>query len=102
MEKCNLSCSANSCVYNTSGSCYAGAIKVDGKQATTTSNTFCSSYVDRAASGINNVANGSNEVCTNNIRCEAYNCKYNEEKLCKADEVHINKKNASCETFVFE
>lgn len=30
---------------------------------------------------------------------EAVKCKYNKNELCKAEKVHINERNASCETF---
>jgi len=47
-----------------------------------------------------NSADSSKQVCPNDIHCEATKCKYNESELCKAENVHINANNASCETFV--
>ncbi|MDX5608546.1 DUF1540 domain-containing protein [Clostridioides difficile] len=44
-------------------------------------------------------SNETNQVDTDNIHCEAVKCKYNKNELCKAEKVHINERNASCETF---
>lgn len=96
----DLSCSATSCVYNGNQLCYAGNIKVDGRQAYSTGDTFCASYEDRSNSAMTNSMDDSKEVCPKDIHCEAVKCKYNDSELCKADNVHINANNASCETFV--
>ena len=95
----NLKCAAQSCAYNTAGDCYAGGINVNGKQATTTSNTCCASYQDKSAGGFTNCSDQCNCVSTQNINCKACNCKHNENECCKADQVQINNENASCETF---
>lgn len=99
MKNNNLNCDATNCAYNTSGSCYAGNIKVDGMQATTTGNTYCASFEDKYTSGITSRSNDCNCVDTDNIHCEAVKCKHNQNELCKAEKVHINSGNASCETF---
>lgn len=95
----NLNCSATSCVYNSSQLCYAGNIKVDGRQANSTGETYCASFEDRGHSGMTNSVDNGKQVCPNDIHCEATKCKYNEQELCKAENVHINANNASCETF---
>ena len=100
MQNTNLGCAAHTCIHNTQGICYAGGINVDGKQARTTSATYCASYEDKNASGFTSSTNPSNTVGTDNIICQAEKCKYNENKLCKADSVKINANDASCETFV--
>ena len=96
----NLNCAATNCVYNSSQLCYAGNIKVDGRQAMSTDGTYCASFEDREKSGMTNSADSSKQVCPNDIHCEATKCKYNESELYKAENVHINANNASCETFV--
>jgi len=65
-----------------------------------TDGTYCASFEDREKSGMTNSADSSKQVCPNDIHCEATKCKYNESELCKAENVHINANNASCETFV--
>lgn len=99
MANTNLNCSASSCAYNNLGECFAGGINVDGRHATTTSHTFCASYVDKANAGFTNVSDKSKSVGTNDIICQALECKYNENKDCHANHVHINAGNVSCETF---
>ena len=47
MSNGNLNCSATNCGHNNSGLCYAGGINVGGHNANTTSNTYCSSFVDQ-------------------------------------------------------
>lgn len=94
-----LQCSAVNCTYNESYECRAGAIKVGGREAVTTDETYCDSFVDQKDGGLtNSVENG----CTNpnNIKCEALKCKYNESERCVADNVKINKDNTSCQTFI--
>ncbi|MDZ4910828.1 DUF1540 domain-containing protein [Clostridium perfringens] len=99
MQSGNLKCNATNCVHNESSECRAGAINVAGREAITTSETGCSSFVDRSNSGFTNSADrGSTKP--QNIKCEASNCKYNENLLCTADDVRINANDASCETFV--
>lgn len=100
MANTNLNCSANSCAYNNLGKCFAGGINIDGRHASTTSHTFCSSYLDKSNSSFTNCSNESQCVCTSDIKCQACECKHNENKACKANHVHINALNASCETFV--
>ena len=99
MANTNLGCSAINCVYNTSGECYSESIKVDGRQATTTSHTCCSTFRDQDTCGFTNSADECDCVKTSNIDCKACNCKYNENENCTAPSVKINSVNASCETF---
>lgn len=101
MQNGNLKCNADDCVYNSSCECRAGGIKVGVHKATSTSKTVCASYVNRANSGFTNtVDNGYTQ--TQDIKCEAANCKYNENLLCKAESVKINAQDASCDTFILE
>lgn len=99
MSNGNLNCSATNCGHNNSGLCYAGGINVGGHNANTTSNTYCSSFVDQDNTSFTNCANCS---CTkpDQIKCDAVNCTYNEDKNCVADSVRINAHDTSCETFV--
>lgn len=100
MVNSNLSCSASNCAHNNAGACYAGSINVTGHQATTTSNTTCSSFQDKASGGFTNCSNCSCETKTSNISCSACNCHHNSNQACTANSVKINAQNASCETFI--
>lgn len=99
MQNGNLKCNATNCAHNESYECRAGAIEVGGRQAVITSETYCSSFIDRANNGFTNCQDCG---CTKpqNIKCEARNCKYNENLYCIAENVIINENDASCKTFV--
>ncbi|MGL5328344.1 MAG: DUF1540 domain-containing protein [Peptostreptococcaceae bacterium] len=96
----NLNCSASNCAYNNDCKCQAGAISVCGNCATTTSQTNCTSFVDKANSAFTNCANCT---CTktDHIKCSADTCVYNQNSSCKAGNVQINANTASCETFKY-
>ena len=102
MSNGNLNCSATNCAHNNGGNCYAGGINVAGSSATTTSNTCCSSFVDKSNAGFTNCGDGCKCTKTNNISCQAGNCKYNSLGACTANSVQINAQSASCETVICE
>ncbi|SCI75775.1 Domain of Uncharacterised Function (DUF1540) [uncultured Clostridium sp.] len=95
-----ITCSATTCTYNNSGGCYASGIKVDGSKADTTSETICATYQDRESSSFANSEQSSSIAQTSSISCAATNCKHNHSGACKAEAIHINMNDASCETFV--
>lgn len=97
----SLECSATNCTYNENYLCKAGAIKVGGREAVTTDQTYCDSFID-AKNGefTNNVGNECTK--TETIKCEAYKCRYNENEHCTAENVKINKNDTSCQTFIKE
>lgn len=92
-----LDCSACKCVYNSSGVCYAGKITISGLHSSKSSNTHCATFSQEE-----NLTNLSSNYFTtsNDIACEATNCYYNNQYTCIADSVHINDKNANCDTFI--
>ena len=99
MPEKNLNCFATNCAHNEYCECKAGAIRVGGREAVSTGDTFCSSFIDKSMGGFtNSVDNGL--TTPQNIKCEAKNCKYNDNKACTAQDVRINENDASCETFV--
>lgn len=93
-----LNCSANNCLYNNSGICYAGNIKIYGTNATTTSNTTCSTFVPQNNSLSNQTSNTF--TTSSDIACNAGKCNYNSCGTCTASSVQINFNNASCDTFI--
>lgn len=100
----NLKCNANKCVYNKNCECFAGKINVDGSMAVKTSDTYCATFRENEHSSFSSHAgcccHQDHLVGTSEIRCEALNCKYNENKLCLAPSVQINDVDASCNTFI--
>lgn len=95
----NLKCAAKNCRYNVNRDCYAGGIRVDGENATTTCNTWCASFEAKTQSSMENSLNATDIVSTQNIECKAVKCHYNKAQLCSANLVEINASNTSCETF---
>lgn len=95
-----LNCSAGNCIYNNSGICYAGHIKVSGTNATTTSGTTCSTFVLKDDN--NRFSNSSSNTFTtsSDIICSVKKCNYNSNRICTASSVQINYNNASCDTFI--
>lgn len=113
-----LSCSAVNCVHNMSGLCSARKIEVDGPHATTSSNTECNTFASKGiknaftSMGNMNIGGEFKQVFDRDsiemspqIKCQAENCTYNEERICKATNVQINGREAmssdstQCETF---
>lgn len=101
MQNTNLKCNATNCAFNQRMECSAGAINIRGTEAVTTDGTTCSSYVDRNSNSFTNSVNSA-RTNTYNISCEACKCSYNENKNCTADNVSIDAKKASCDTFICE
>ena len=116
-----LSCSATNCVHNVSGLCSANTINVKGSEAHTSNSTMCETFAEKGLkNALANVANmnvvgefkqifnSSSIEMSPAIRCEAQNCLYNEDKICKANNVQIDGRSAltssktSCETFIEE
>lgn len=120
MQRAKLKCNATHCAHNRDYECKAGAIHVSGLGAASVEGTTCTSFVDRDSSSfVNSLAgnpeekesffNSSNSSFVNSvgdsttkpcdIKCEAHNCIYNENKDCHAEYVEIGASNAFCESF---
>lgn len=101
MQGGNLNCNATNCTHNFNNECKAGAINVSGRSAVESSETTCTTFIDRANSSfVNSIDALDTEV--SNIKCEAYNCVHNQNKGCHADNVQIDVQNARCNTFECE
>ena len=113
-----LSCSAINCVNNMSGLCSASTIHVLGSGAHTSNETMCNTFAEKGIKNafINlpnmNVVGEVRQIFKNDsiemspgIKCEAINCKFNEDRVCHADNVQIHGPGAEssegtrCETF---
>ncbi|SFD22270.1 DUF1540 domain-containing protein [Clostridium uliginosum] len=115
-----LNCSARNCANNQQGMCGAGYIMIEGAEAQSSLQTYCSNYREgsstyeaqsmagngymaslmQAFSSIDNV--GMNP----DVNCHATNCFYNLNGKCEARNVSIlmdssqGELNAKCQTFV--
>lgn len=102
-----LKCDSLDCAFNdNTGKCFAKNISIDGRSAQTTSETTCATYTPNSGNFANmEFANdfmdlgASKAADTQNIKCDAMNCRYNNNEKCTASRVQINSNAASCETF---
>ena len=122
MHRGILKCDATNCVHNRSYECKAGTRHVSGRGAVEVEGTSCTTFVERDSSSITNSLagypsekesffNSSNNSFVNSsgqsttqpsdIRCEAHNCIYNENKECYAENVQIEQVNAYCNSFEY-
>lgn len=113
-----LSCNAENCVHNVNGLCSANVIHVIGSGAHSSIDTMCDTFAPKGF--INavthlpnmNVAGEIKQVFTTEsiemspiIKCEAINCRYNDNRRCEAHNIQISGPNADssqgtvCETF---
>ena len=82
-----LVCSAQNCVYNNAMYCGKGDIKVGGEHASVCQDTCCASFQERKReSARSSVGNPSTRI---DIKCEASNCRYNDDCICHAEHVDI-------------
>lgn len=98
----NLICDATRCIHNNGNYCYAGRISIDGRLADDIDDTYCSTFKEKDYQQFTSSISGNdklNPTTTQNIKCDAVKCKYNDDKLCKAESIKINSGNASCNMF---
>lgn len=96
MEKTYLDCYVTSCVYNANHCCGKGDIVVGGKTAKVNHETACNSFKERKSDSPTNSAGSLTKDIA--IICEATNCRFNENKNCKAEHISIAGSNASMST----
>lgn len=83
-----LVCAAQNCVYNNGLYCSKGDIKVGGENATVCQETCCESFQERRhESAKSSMGTPAVEI---DIKCEAKNCRHNQECVCHAKHVDIS------------
>lgn len=115
----SLSCSATNCVHNMSGLCSANTINVAGNGAHSSSSTQCETFAEKGlknslmnAANVNipgqfkQLFNSASIEMNPTIRCNAENCKHNNNKMCNAQNIQVSGPGAltssktCCETFI--
>lgn len=97
-----LECNVATCVHNEDNKCCKNVIKVEGQQAKNSANTCCESF-DKRGDGVTNDC--KTPESTVSIECDAVNCVYNDNKICKATVVGVvghsadKKEQTECATF---
>jgi hypothetical protein len=113
-----LSCSAAGCVHNMSGLCSANNIQVLGSGAHSSDQTMCQTFAEKGFKNAvthlpnMNVVGEVRQLFSKNsvemypaIRCQAINCRFNNDRACYANYVQIHGPSAEgsegtqCETF---
>lgn len=113
-----LSCSALNCVHNMSGLCSANVIHVLGSGAHISNETMCNTFAGKGLKNAithlpnMNMVGEMKQIFTNGsiqmvpiIKCDALNCRYNDDRKCEAGNIQISGPSADssegteCETF---
>lgn len=100
----DLKCCVKNCASYENNMCCKNNIKVDGKTASKSEDTFCSSFIDKDCIDCAKNSTAKPRSSTD-ISCDATNCIYNSDMRCMAENVSVEKsKNTShgeteCATF---
>lgn len=89
-----ISCTAHSCVYNTSNCCSLSDVKVGGSTAKKACDTRCDSFTERTPGAQNNTT--ATACSFTDIDCAAKKCMYNRDGFCGASAVSVSGTGASC------
>jgi len=98
-----LDCDVKTCIHNADSCCCRGNILVDGEDADTKECTCCASFYEKTDSSYRNQYETPDVSLA--VDCEAVNCRYNENHICRAEHINISGQSASdcrdtlCETF---
>lgn len=99
----SLKCDVTTCLHNADKYCCKNVILVEGADAKSAQNTCCSSFDEAKENGFKNEFETKNLALA--VDCEAVNCRYNQEKKCKAKHITIsggmakNMEQTLCATF---
>ena len=82
-----LVCSAQNCIFNNAMYCGKGDIKVGGEEAKVCQDTCCTSFEERKRDSAKSSVGSPSTIIE--VKCEAENCKYNDDCICRANHVDI-------------
>lgn len=101
MRSSSVTCKATNCVHNKNCDCMAGVINVKGLYAMSTPETTCNTFVMEGGYSFDNLSSyhDNEKTVPEKIKCNASNCKYNDNGKCYAQNVQIMAANASCGSF---
>ena len=97
----DLCCNVTSCAHNTDHCCCKNTIQVGGDQTQDKTGTCCASF-DRDSAARNAMESPQMQL---SVDCDATNCVYNENRMCRAEHIDISGGSASdadgtiCATF---
>ena len=82
-----LKCGVITCAHNVKNYCELDSIEVIGSSAEKPEQTSCGSFAERKGDQYKNSM--KNVEATSNIRCQALECKYNQEHKCYAGKISV-------------
>lgn len=87
-----INCSVNNCSHNSSNVCHANLIKIGGNGSETSSDTCCSSFLNKQLYG--NLTNSVNAFSNSNqcdaLVCNVATCSHNSNNLCTLNNISVN------------
>ncbi len=91
-----VKCSVTTCKYNDSNCCISKKINVTGEYATECQETVCDTFTTKS-NVLTNALSSNDCSGETKIKCEATNCKYNEDKACSLNTIDVNCTCNSCQ-----
>lgn len=87
-----INCSIDNCSHNKANICYAARVDISGRNATTTEDTCCGSFLDkRNYSDLTSSTNNGKECDC--LICKVNSCSHNQNNLCSLDSIQVNAMN---------
>lgn len=85
----SINCSVNNCSHNNSGTCHANRVNMSGKQANSSTNTACGSFLN--SSVYSNLTNNTNDSgpCSC-LCCNVSSCTHNCNNLCSLENISVS------------
>ena len=84
----SLKCDVTTCLHNADKYCCKNVILVEGSDAKKPENTCCSSFDEAKENRYKNEFESKNLALS--VDCEEVNCRYNQDKKCKAKHIIIS------------
>ncbi len=98
-----LDCNVKTCIHNADNCCCRGNILVEGQDARKKESTCCASFYEKTDNSYRNKYETPDVALA--VDCDAVNCRFNENRICKAEHINISGGSAAdvretqCSTF---
>lgn len=99
-----IKCNVTSCRYYNDNGCMSSEIDVSNRNAVYKEDTNCETYRKKKRMNYVTEIGTLNCYCDHDVCCDAKNCKYNVDFVCKKDIIEVDdySKNKICESFKLE
>ncbi|MGL6106082.1 DUF1540 domain-containing protein [Romboutsia sp.] len=99
-----IGCDVENCSHNKSGTCYSNRVNMEGSGAKDSCSTCCATFLDERnySTLTNNTSSSGSCDC---LVCDVTNCRYNNNKMCKSENIVVSGSNVNlyiethCDTF---